>query len=297
MKLLITGANGFLGSHFKNHFEKSNKVSEVLTISRKGDVTAHIDILDEFKVRQFLREHKPDCIIHLAANPLTKLDEKNPTEIVQTNVIGTQNLLHYAPEGCRFLLASSIVVYGDLPNRFQEHLVCKPTSVYAVTKLAAEGLVNSYSSMNRVSGVSFRMCATVGKDLTHGILMDFIRKAKDSNPKFPVLGAYPGTCKPYAHIDDIVSAFELLMFDRSKINGVYNACPSDEITAFQMANIVLNELKISKEIEFLGNETIWKGDNKLIQASSANLETLGWNRKYQTSKDAVIKTIKEHINL
>lgn len=293
MKLLITGANGFLGSNFKSYFEKSNKISEVITISRVGDVTAHIDILDEFKIRQFLREHKPDAIIHLAANPLTKLDESNPTNIVQTNIIGTQNLLHYAPEGCRFLLASSIVVYGDLLNRCQEHLVCNPTSIYGVTKLAAEGLVNSYTSMGRVSGASFRICAAVGKNLSHGILMDFIKKAKDSNPKFPVLGEFPGTCKPYIHVDDIISAFEIFLFDRVKTNGVYNICPSDEITAFQMANIVLNELKIEKEIEFLGAKTIWKGDNKLIQGSSANLEILGWDRKCQTSEEAIKKAIQE----
>ena len=298
MKLLITGASGFLGHHFTNFFKNHSKISSVYTLSRRGNVTYNIDITDSNSVKSCLKECKPNIIIHLAANPLTKLDEINPTDIVKTNIVGTQNVLHYAPEGCRFLFASSIVVYGDLTNRFQENLLCKPTSVYGVTKLAGENLVQAYSSMGNVNGVSLRTCATVsGIKLTHGILKDFIEKSRSSDSIFTIFGDKPGTCKPYIHVEDVLSAFDNLIFQNSEITGPINVCPNDEISALEVANIVLDTINKTKnkEIKFLGEKTIWKGDNKILRASASNMEKLGWIRKYNTSKDAIKQAVLENI--
>ena len=244
------------------------------------------------------KTHKPDTVFHLAGNPLSKLDENKPHDIVMDNIISTQKVLHHAPEGCRIILASTVIVYGDwlhedelwTDSSYYESDKTDPTSVYGMTKRAAESLVSIYTSMERVSGASLRLCATVGPNLTHGVIRDFIRKLQSPSEYLDVLGDEPGSKKPYCHIDDAIEAF--ILMSKSDVAGEFNVLPDNAIAIKEVAAAVMEGCEINKPVNWLGEGANWKGDNKIIDVNNEKLKALGWNPKFPNSKDAIIDTVK-----
>ena len=316
MKVIVTGATGFIGKHLlKKMSYRKDIFEEIVTMSRRPiignlggpnaikhyacdlsqtDATA----CDYACMRRICEKHKPDIIFHLAANPITKLDNNRPSQIIVDNVAATQNVVHYAPEGCRVVLASSVVVYGDWlykqesTGRYNEEHQAKPTSIYGITKLASEQIVSCYSDMDRINGVSLRLCATVGQGLTHGVIKDFILKLRYYD-KLKVLGDHPGSTKPYAHIDDVTNVLIKMSLNDEK--GEYNLVPDDELNIEELAETVMRACGTKKEIEWLGEAANWKGDNRIIRVSNAKLKDWGWSPKYPTSKAAIFETVRHYV--
>ena len=167
-----------------------------------------------------------------------------------------------------------------------------PTSIYGMTKRASESILKYYTSTGQIRGVSARMCATVGRGLTHGVVYDFMHKILN-NPILEALGDKPGSTKPYCHINDVTEA--LLLLAMKSVSGEYNICPDDQINIEEVAKAVMSGLEVYKEIEWLGESANWKGDNRIISVSNSKMKSIGWNPKY-TSKQAIIKAIEDTPN-
>jgi UDP-glucose 4-epimerase len=302
MKVLVTGATGFLGQRLVADLLMSGSY-ELITMSKKpifATRTKHYccdlgftnpDSKHYSFFHKVCKSERPDVIFHLAGNPLSRLDEQSPHSILVDNIIGTQKVLHYAPEGCRVVLASTVIVYGDWllkdnPDaQYEESCKTDPTSVYGMTKRAAESLVEIYTSSERINGVSLRLCATIGPNLTHGVIKDFMTKLKSSSTHLEILGDAPGSTKPYCHIDDAISALKLVGF--SDLSGEFNVVPDDTITIEKLAYCVMDNFNIQKPIKWLGEGANWKGDNRAIQISNEKLKNAGWNPKFSKSEDAI----------
>jgi UDP-glucose 4-epimerase len=235
-----------------------------------------------------------------------------PTAILDDNIKATHNLLHWCKEGTHFLFASSIVVYGNsvsyaisTQDYTEEHVkwqtdwvepvtedaTCNPTSLYGITKLASEHLIKAYSEYRGIKYKILRLCATVGPGLSHGILYDFIRKVK-TEETLTMLGDCPGSCKPYLHVDDVVSAFTLLL--NEKRDAVLNICSRWSITVDEIADIVMEELGISKEKIWAGAGANWKGDNPHLAANPDRATHFGWDRELD-SVEAMRKAVRENV--
>jgi len=306
MKVLVTGATGFLGQ--KLVLDLLQEDHELITLSKKpifATMTKHYccdlglinkDSKHYLFFADLCQTEKPDVIFHLAGNPLSKLNETDPHSIVVDNVIGTQKVLHYAPKGCRVILASTVIVYGDWllqddpTSRYKECHQTKPTSVYGMTKRAAESLVEIYTSSDRVDGVVLRLCATIGPNLTHGVIKDFITKLKSPNEHLEVLGDAPGSTKPYCHVDDVISALKLVGF--SDVSGTFNVVPDNEITIEQLAYCVMEGCNIHKPLKWLGEGANWKGDNRAIRIDNKKLKDAGWKLQFPQSEDAVKEVVR-----
>ena len=313
MTVFVTGSTGFLGRHLVKRLLEEGQ--EVVTFSRQPrlfppygcehhccDLSIRTAPITDQMLTKAYKMHKPDTVFHLAGNPLSKLDENQPHDIVMDNIISTQKVLHHAPEGCRIILASTVIVYGDwlydLPwdkswvsySPYNEKNKTDPTSVYGMTKRAAESLVSIYTSMERVNGVSLRLCATVGPNLTHGVIRDFIRKLQSPSEYLDVLGDEPGSKKPYCHIDDAIEAFMLMA--HSEANGEFNVLPDNAITIKEVANAVMKGCGITKPINWLGDGANWKGDNKIIDVSNEKLKAMGWNPRFADSRDTIVDIVQ-----
>lgn len=320
MKILVTGGTGFIGSHLTKQLRESYSGihNQVYTVSRtrlKGGspqngyffhtpighdnmgycqrdlmhITA--DLSDRESACKVMKTFNPDMVFHLAANPLTKMGD-DPFKIMHDNMMSTQYICEYAKQDCRVVFASSIVVYGTTNGtKPSESSDIQPTSLYGVSKHAAEGIVNVYTQLGRIRGVNLRLCATVGAGVTHGILYDFVRKLQSDSPDFELLGDMPGSNKPYLYIDDAVSAF-MSMCDPS-FSGVYNICPDDNITVHFIANLAKTVTGISKPNKWLGSAANWKGDNPELMACNNKAKNNFWQPKFNNSGDAVTQAIRD----
>lgn len=292
-RIFITGAKGFLGRHLLDYLYSNNihlnENTQIKTLqSRLNDVIGMKSEIDEFK---------PNVVVHLAAIPIIKPNSEHPDEIIQTNINGTFNLINLLPEGCRFVFISTITVYGDKPaylGKTFENTTLEPTSVYAATKIACENLVNVYSQQGKIDGYSLRLCATVGKYSTHGIVHDFVRKLRSDSEFLEVLGDFPGSKKPFLYQSDVCNAIVQTINCPSGNHKAFNICSWDKLTVHEIAKAVMEGLNIHKEIKWLGNAANWKGDNKLIDCSNHLAEVfLGWKPEFY-GYNAIVKTVREY---
>ncbi len=172
MKVLVTGGAGFIGSAVVRHLigETGHAVVNVdkLTYAASRDTLASVagspryafeklDICDDGAMRQVLRRHEPDAVLHLAAETHVDRSIDGPEVFVQTNVVGTCRLLEAArdywlrlPEGrreaFRFHHVSTDEVFGSLGDAgaFTEAAPYEPHSPYAASKAAADHLARAW---------------------------------------------------------------------------------------------------------------------------------------------------------
>jgi dTDP-glucose 4,6-dehydratase len=171
--LLVTGGAGFVGSALVRQLidETDSTVVNVDALTYAGNLDSlagagrhprhvfeRVDIRNRLEVERLFREHRPDAVLHLAAETHVDRSIDAPTAFIETNVGGTCNLLEAARaywseleasrrEIFRFQHVSTDEVYGDLApgeHAFNEDRVYAPSSPYAATKAAADHLVRAW---------------------------------------------------------------------------------------------------------------------------------------------------------
>jgi UDP-glucose 4-epimerase len=252
------------------------------------------DLTDKTWVKELLRITSPQYIFHCAASPLVK-ESADPDKFIQTNLLMTEYLLRETPKHCRFIYLSSATVYGNIckseyDKPATERDVTNPTSVYGATKVACEALVQARHNLGRIDGLIVRLVANVGKGATHGILRDFIKKAKSDSDIFPILGE-SSSIKPFMHVSDTVSALIYLGIDK-KATGIYNISAMDEVSTERIAQITMEILKVKKPVQFVGGN--WEGDNQFVRVSPYKLHCARWNPKYWWSDRAIGRVVEEY---
>lgn len=292
MQIMITGSRGFIGSNIVKQLKDEHTI---IGVNQNYDDRCHksysVDISSYTEVSKLFSEVSPDIIIHCAAKANPQGD-KIPTKIIDVNIKGTNNLLDCAPK-CKFIFMSTVVVYSkdELDYLARESSETNPESIYGMTKLAGENLVNFYHKSDKIQGINLRLCATVGPGLTHGIIKAFIRKIK-ANPTLQVIGKEPGACKPFIHIDDVIRVIKHYIENDYKESQTTNVCTLRPLNVEEVAVAVMNGLSINKEIVW--GEDTWIGDNGLIKCDNTKMRNLGIIPQYK-SYDAILKAVGENL--
>jgi len=140
MRVLVTGASGFVGAHLGQLLR--TRGHHVTTLSREGDVDHRVDVTEKDEVVRVVRAAAPDGIVHLAAVAFVPDAESDAAGARAVNVLGTRNVLDAANAvGARTVFAGSGAVYGDGVESkppFVESARLAPRGVYAETKAEAE---------------------------------------------------------------------------------------------------------------------------------------------------------------
>ena len=168
MKYLITGAAGFIGSNLVHLLKKNYPDAQVLVVDKlgigsdiknienryNGTVDLSIaDITDYELIRSIVGEFEPDYLVHAAAESHVDRSIEQPHSFVETNIIGTLNVLEAVRSNDNLIHRTKITfistdeVYGQLgleDDPFVEGLKHKPSSVYSASKSAGEALVHAY---------------------------------------------------------------------------------------------------------------------------------------------------------
>ena len=183
MKILVTGAAGFIGSHTAQRLlDRGHEVVGLDNMNEYYDVTLKqarlkrlthpqfrfmkVDLADEAAVRQLFASEKFPRVVHLAAQAGVRYSLENPHAYVRSNVTGTLNVL----EGCRYhgvehlVYASTSSVYGantDMP--FSVHRgASHPLSLYAASKRANELMAHNYSALFGLPTTGLRFFTVYG---------------------------------------------------------------------------------------------------------------------------------------
>ncbi|MBV1774825.1 NAD-dependent epimerase/dehydratase family protein [Burkholderiaceae bacterium DAT-1] len=184
MKILVTGAAGFIGMHMStalcqqghqvigiddlnDYYPASLKQQRLVQLqSHAGFSFQHLDIAEPDALSQLMACHRPDVVIHLAAQPGVRYSQENPLAYTRSNLIGFTELL----EACRLypvrhlIFASTSSVYGSnltVPLHESE-ATDAPLSFYAATKKANEVMAYSYAHLYGIPMTGLRFFTVYG---------------------------------------------------------------------------------------------------------------------------------------
>jgi UDP-glucose 4-epimerase len=300
--VLVTGGAGFIGSHVVDHLLGGGaRVTVVDNFStgyrefvppRDRLTVVEADLLDLAALGPAMRG--VDFVFHLAANADIKDNLKEPRKCIDQNVVATQNVLEaMRAEGVRDIaFASTGSVYGEatvVPTPEDAPFPVQ-TSIYATSKVAAEGLLTSYALGFEMRAWIFRFVSLLGPRYTHGHVIDFWRKLRRDPTRLDVLGNGKQK-KSYLHVSDCVAAmFVAIGAAREPIN-VLNLGHTDWLEVDHSIAIISRTLGVSPRLVYAGGERGWIGDSPRILLDTARIRALGW-APIRSIEDSVIDTLR-----
>lgn len=303
-KALVTGINGFAGTHLRNHLVNSGY--EVFGTVKPGSETPtndhffECDIQDFEGIKNIIERIEPDHIYHLAALTSPAESFKNPANTVTTNIGGQLNILEAVKKlqlvNSRVLVVSSAEVYGkadesDLP--IDEATPLRPLSPYAVSKIAQDFLGYQYSHSQNVQAIIVRPFNNIGPN--QGpifVVPSFARQIAEieKGKKEPVIKVGNLESKrDFTDVRDVVRAYELLM-QKGVSGDVYNIGSGESHKIQEVLDILLSltDVKIIVEKD---PELMRPGDIPELLCDYSKLhEVTGWRPEIkleQTLKDTL----------
>lgn len=261
MKILVTGAAGFIGYHLSRHLlETGHDVVAIDKVNSNG----RLDILVQYE--NFVFRHgsisdisllqdvgEVDYIVHLAALPDVRKSVGRPYIQVQKDVLGYINLLEYAKilkNLKRMVFISSSSVYG-VGGEFSETSPTMPISPYGVSKLNNENMNTCYSHLYGFPITSLRfftVYGTYGRD--NMVIWKFTENISLGKP----ISLFNNGLnkRDFVYVSDVVDAILLAIFDeKSTGHNVYNVGTGTSISVLEVVRIIEDMLGKTATLETL----------------------------------------------
>ncbi len=332
MKYLITGAAGFIGSNLVHLLKKNKPEAQILIVDKmgvgsdpknieeryNGTVDLRVaDVTDYEAIKCIVGEFKPNYLVHAAAESHVDRSIDHPHSFVESNIIGTLNILEAVRSNDDLIHSTKITfistdeVYGQLGPEdapFVEGLKHKPSSVYSASKSAGEALVHAYIKTYGMD-ISITNCSNNFGPRQHD--EKFIPKTIKSMLQGDPVEVYGNgsNIRDWIYVDDHNEAL-LKVIHGGLIGKNYNIGGGNERTNLQIVedireivfsepyleyikeyhNIELNPLSIKFVADRKGHDTRYAVDY------TATSKELGWNPDTNKYKERLQDTVKWYVD-
>ena len=315
MKILVTGAAGFIGSNFMyyeldKHPEDEYVALDLLTYAgnlrnleglkdKPNFKFVKLDIRDRVGIYKLFNDEKFDLVVNFAAESHVDRSIEDPEVFLRTNIIGTEVLM----DACmkygvdRYHQVSTDEVYGDLPlDRtdlfFTEETPIHTSSPYSSSKAGADLLVNAYHRTYGLKTTITRCSNNYGPyQFPEKLIPLMINNARHDKP-LPVYGEGLNV-RDWLHVYDHCSGIDLVMRN-GRIGEVYNIGGHNERKNIDVVKTILKEL--NKPESLITYVTDRKGHDLRYAIDPTKIETeLGWKPKYNF-ETGIKETIDWYMN-
>jgi UDP-glucose 4-epimerase len=294
-KIFITGAAGFIGSNLTDALLAEGKTVVGWDNFSTGQEQFLISALKNPNFTLIRGDHLDlpaltvamqgcDAVFHLAANADVRFGTEHPGKDLQQNTVATYHVLEaMRANGIkRIAFSSTGSVYGEsalIPTPEDAPFPIQ-TSLYGASKLAGEGLIQSYCEGFGFEGTIFRFVSILGERYTHGHLFDFYKQLLEHPDYLYVLG--DGTQrKSYLYIGDCIKAMvHVMRLNRAAESKhrvvIYNLGTPEFVQVNDSIRILCNALGLSPRLEYSGGNKGWIGDNPFIFLDTTKIQATGW---------------------
>jgi len=299
--ILVTGGAGFIGSHLVDRLIKEGHklvIIDDLSTGRKESLNSKakfykIDIRHP-EVFQIFKKEQPKIVFHLAAQPLVEVAYKNPLETLETNIMGTANVL----EACRLkgglksiVVASSDKAYGKAEKLpYIEETPLKGDHPYEVSKSSADLIARAYFKTYGLPVTVTRFGNVFGPgDVNFNRLIPGILKSIITNTEF-LIRSDGKMVREYIYVNDIANGCIKLAQNIEKIKGeAFNFGSKNIFSVIEVIKKIENILKVKVNYQIL-NTAKNEIPEQYLDWTKIN-KTLGWQPEMSFEKG-----IKESFN-
>lgn len=238
MKILVTGSEGCIGSCLVAYLESmGHDVLCVDIVQKYRNNYILSNILNLSDAEDKIIEFNPTVIYHLAAMVSRITCEKSKNTTIQTNVIGTHNIIQLSKLlSAKLINFSTSEVYGNQNINMEENIELKPNNMYGISKFMAEQLVKYESESNGLKFINVRPFMIYDENEMMGTNRSMMIRLAEYIVKDIPITIHKESCRTWLHISDAVILFEKLLYVHGNIT--INIGNTDSILTENLAKLM-----------------------------------------------------------